>query len=107
MKRLFIISFTLLFVHNISAQKKDITLEDIWKKGTFRAGAVYGLTSMNDGLHYSTLDNGGIMQYEYAKASAPVAIVSAADLKYKDKQIEIGNYSFSADESKVLIATDI
>jgi hypothetical protein len=40
MKRLFIIGFSMLMVNNLSAQKKEITLEDIWKNGTFRSKSV-------------------------------------------------------------------
>src|SRR5690606_38188492 len=35
-------------------QKKDITLEDIYQKGTFRAQSVYGVNWMNDGQYYSS-----------------------------------------------------
>ncbi len=105
MKRLFIIAFSIFLFSNISAQKKNITLEDILKTGTFRAGGVYGLVSMNDGLHYSAMDDGKIFQYEYAKASAPVAIVAEADLKVDGKAIGIDSYQFSPDETKMLIST--
>lgn len=105
MKRLFIIAFSILLVNNINAQEKKITLEDIWKTGTFRANGVYGLVSMNDGVHYSTIDDGKILQYEYAKVSAPVVIVAEADLKIDGKAISIDGYQFSPDETKMLIST--
>lgn len=105
MKRLLILSISILLLGNISAQKKNITLEDIWKTGTFRTNGVFGLVSMNDGLHYSTMDDGKILQYEYAKASAPVAIVTEADLKIDGKSIGIDSYQFSPDETKMLIST--
>lgn len=105
MKRLFIIAFSIFLFTNISAQKKNITLEDIWKTGTFRTNGVFGLVSMNDGLHYSTMDDGKILQYEYAKASAPVAIVAEVDLKVDGKSLSIDNYQFSPDETKMLIST--
>lgn len=106
MKRLFIIALSILLFGNIAeAQKKNITIEDIWKTGTFRSGGVYGLVSMNDGIHYSAMDDGKILQYEYAKASTPVAIVAEADLKVDGKAISIDSYQFSPDETKMLIAT--
>lgn len=105
MKRLLILSISILLLGNISAQKKNITLEDIWKTGTFRTNGVFGLVSMNDGLHYSTMDDGKILQYEYAKASAPIAIVTEADLKIDGKSIGIDSYQFSPDETKMLIST--
>ena len=105
MKRLFIIGFSILSVLNLSAQKKNITIEDIWKTGTFRANGVYGLVSMNDGVHYSTIDDGKILQYEYAKVSTPVTILAEADLKIDGKAISIDGYQFSPDETKMLIST--
>jgi dipeptidyl-peptidase-4 len=84
------------------AQKKDITLDDIWKTGAFRSSGVYGLSSMNDGIHYSTLEKGKIMEYEYAKNVQPNTILSEADIK----NIGIESYQFSSDENKILIATE-
>jgi len=105
MKRLFIIGFSMLLVNNLSGQKKNITLEDIWTNGTFTAGGVYGLVSMDDGIHYSTLADGKVLQYEYAKASLPEVVVNENDLKMDGKIITIDDYQFSPDETKMLIAT--
>ncbi|MBL7885020.1 MAG: DPP IV N-terminal domain-containing protein, partial [Bacteroidia bacterium] len=106
MKRLFIIGFAILMVNNLSAQKKDITLEDIYKNGTFRSKGVYGLVSMNDGFHYSTLERDTIFKYEYGKASKPEMIVCKSNLVVNGKQLRIDSYQFSADESKMLIASE-
>ena len=106
MKKLFIIGFALLIVNNLSAQKKDITLEDIWSASTFNGKTVAGLESMNDGLHYSTLEKGKVLRYEYAKASAPEVVIDQSQLLVNGKAITIDNYKFSADETKLLIATE-
>jgi dipeptidyl-peptidase-4 len=106
MKKLFLIGFSILLVNNLSAQKKNITVEDIWKTGTFRSNGVYGLVSMNDGMHYSTIEDGKILRYEYAKTSAPETLVAEKDLQVNGKAISIENYQFSPDESKMLIATE-
>ncbi len=106
MKRLFIIGFSMLMVNNLSAQKKEITLEDIWKNGTFRSKSVNGLVSMNDGIHYSTLERDTVFKYEYSKASKPEMIVCKSNLVVDGKELKIDTYQFSADESKMLIATD-
>lgn len=105
MKRLFIIGFSIMLVNNLCAQKKNITLEDIWRNGTFAAAGVYGLVSMNDGIHYSTLAEGKVLQYEYAKESLPEVVVSENDLKMDGKIIPIDDYQFSPNETKILIAT--
>ncbi|MGZ4055818.1 MAG: S9 family peptidase [Bacteroidia bacterium] len=109
MKKLFIIGFSVLMMNNMSAQKKSITLEDIFKKGVFRSNGVYGLVSMNDGLHYSTIDGNDkesyILRYEYAKESKPDTILKESELKADGKTITIDDYSFSPDETKMLIST--
>ena len=46
----------LLVTTLVTAQKKDITLEDIWSKGTFRAERLDALHSMKNGKQYSVLN---------------------------------------------------
>lgn len=106
MKKLFIACFSLLIINALVAQKKNISLDDIWKTGTFRSDGVYGLVSMKDGMHYSTLKNDSIFSYEYEKAGLPELIVSKSQLKVNDKVISIDDYKFSPDETKLLIATE-
>lgn len=98
---LFIISLAL------SAQKRDVTLADIWSDGTFAAESVYGLRSMNNGLHYTSLENGKINKYGYEKEGLIETILSEDELKPSGdgESISIDEYQFSPDESKVLIAT--
>ena len=59
-----IIPFTLLF------GQKEILNEDIFLKRKFSQDWVYGLNSMNNGIHYSTLERGDtvkINKYSYEK----------------------------------------
>lgn len=109
MKKILVVAAFALFANNINAQKKNITLEDIWKTGTFRANGVYGLASMNDGMHYSAFGNDDkdafILRYEYAKVSKPDTILKESALKIDGKTISIDNYSFSPDETKLLISS--
>ncbi|MFY9307852.1 MAG: S9 family peptidase [Bacteroidia bacterium] len=106
MKKLFITGFSLLIISGLIAQKKSISLEDIWKTGTFRSNGVYGLVSMKDGMHYSTLKNDTIFSYEYEKAGSPELIVTKAQLKTNNSLLKIDDYKFSPDETKLLIATE-
>ena len=68
---LLILAFLPAFIHPCKGQekKKNITLEDIWKNRKFRSKPLEQLRSMNDGLHYTTLDvdRGGqaINKYSY------------------------------------------
>ncbi len=106
MKKLFIIGFSLLAFNALNAQKKEITLEDIWKTGTFKSNGIPSLVSMHDGLHYSTCKNDTIFQYEYEKASAPEIIISKDQLLINGKAVSVDNYKFSKDENLVLIASE-
>lgn len=107
MKKFFTIGFSLILAVNLNAQKKDITLEDIWKKGTFRGIGINGLVSMKDGLHYTTFygtdKEAYILRYEYAKLSKPDTLLTESKLQVNGKNISVDNYAFSPDESKILI----
>ena len=67
MNRILIFAATLLIAFSTSAQNdKKITLEDIFVKNTFRASSVNELRPMNDGEHYTTLENNAqIVKYNY------------------------------------------
>ena len=92
-----------IFCSQLSAQKQ-LTLEDFFVDGTFRTKGVYGLRSMNDGEHYTVLENNGtrIVKYSY-KTGLPVATL--LDLKtLEDSPVSrIDDYTFNADESRILI----
>ena len=106
------------------AQKKEITLEDLWKNRTFESETVNGIRSMKDGIHYTTLaydgDNSYIIKYEYKTGKVvdtitgivvDSALRSQANSKWllpKDENeiILIDDYQFSSDESKILLATE-
>ena len=88
------------------AQDGKITLNDIWRSGKFRAEMVYGINSMNDGSHYTSLErkDGGsaIVKYSYLNDESEV-MLNSNDLPDIER---FGAYVFSADEKKVLLATE-
>ncbi|MGB0881252.1 MAG: S9 family peptidase, partial [Polaribacter sp.] len=89
----------------LQAQKKDISLEDIWKKGTFRADYMNSLNSMN-GDFYSLLNysegNSTVDKYSYKTLEKVATIVNSKDLEgLKNFQ----SYSFNNDESKLILGT--
>ncbi|OUS03523.1 S9 family peptidase [Flavobacteriales bacterium 33_180_T64] len=103
-------SFTLLvfFVTTLaSAQNKQITLEEIWD-GSFRTERMDALHSMKNGQQYSVLNfenkASQIDIYDYKTLSKVKTLVNSADIS------EINyftNYTFSNDETKVLLATEV
>ena len=107
MRKLIVVILSVLMFGAVNAQeKRDITLEDIWKDYKFYGRSVGGLRSMNDGVHYTTLEKGKIIKHAYAKESVNETLVNQDELKLGKKAFKINSYEFSADETKLLIATE-
>lgn len=91
------------------AQKsiKKISMNDLMRDYTFSSKSVYGLRSMNDGVHYTTLEARGtkIVKYSYATGVKVKTLFDVADLNNPNMKY-IGDYEFSADESSVLLMTN-
>ncbi len=101
-KTLFIIVIVFSMTATVFAQeKKEIKLADLWKNFTFWQRSVYGLRSMNDGIHYSTLSrNGDIEKFSYLTGNRTEIIVKTSELK-----IDVDEYEFNENESKLLFQT--
>ncbi|GAB1308808.1 S9 family peptidase [Urechidicola sp. KH5] len=100
-----IIILFLGFTTLLQAQKTNITLEDIWKDGTFRAESMNSLNSMN-GDYYSLLNREGsttVDQYSYETLEKVSTIVDSKDL---DAIESFQSYSFNNDESKLILGTN-
>lgn len=111
MKKMFLINLIFctllcnLFTIGINAQSK-ITVEDLYKKGTFRQNSVYGISSMKDGLSYTNLNNTRsiITKYSYISGEKTDVIFSIKDVKTEGLDW-IFDYEFNSDETKVLISS--
>ncbi len=92
------------FIPGLQAQKR-ITLEDIQVYGTFRPETVSGLRSMNDGLYYTTMEDGTrIVKYSYKNGEEAGVVFDLS--KIKNAQIKsFSSYEFSDDETKILLMT--
>jgi dipeptidyl-peptidase-4 len=90
------------------AQNKEINLEDIWN-GTFRTEGMQALHSMNNGKQYSVLNfnrsdrSASIDIYDYKTLEKVKTILNSSDLAEIQ---DFFDYSFSEDESKVLLTTN-
>ena len=75
MKKILILSLSLLLTVPSFAQKKDITLDDLWKNYLFFPKSINHFNSMNDGEHYSTIErteNGQeIVKYQFKNGDHP------------------------------------
>jgi len=94
----FLVGFS-FFQTTIQAQK-EITLEDVWLSPTFYPSFIDEIRSMNDGEHYCILKDNKIVKYKYKNAKEVGVIYDA-----KKSDIQIDDYQFSADETKILLAT--
>lgn len=94
------------------AQKggKLITLEDLYKNGTFIMKSVPGFNGMKDGLHFTKVDTKDQVQsinvYSLETGKIVKPVLSNKSLAPNGKKLDIGNYTFSEDETKLLIFTE-
>ncbi|MCF6360530.1 MAG: S9 family peptidase [Cyclobacteriaceae bacterium] len=99
----YIILVGLLAGSLLSYSQKQITVEDIYSKGTFRSKSVYGINWMNDGSYYSALKNNNIVKYDVTKGEQVETILDASSL---GTDIKISSYEFSSDEKYILLLSD-
>lgn len=104
MKNYLFIIVAFLLICDLSAQKKQVELEDFISRGTFSAKGVAELKPMNDGLHYTLLEENGsrIVKYDYALGKQTAILVDMNNLKNSSVK-NIVDYEFSPDETKVLV----
>ena len=74
---------------------QEITLNKI-HSGYYRTEFIYGINSMNDGEHYTILEKEGIVKYSYKTGKKIETIL----------ETKIQDYTFSHDESKVLVLNE-
>ena len=75
-----------------SYNSQEITLDKLYS-GYYRGKGIAGITSLNDGENYTTIERDGIAKYSYKTFEKTGNIVNG---RFED-------YTFSADESKILL----
>ena len=106
----FFVAAFLLAMQSVTAQNKEITLEDIWKDGTFRAERLQSLHSMANGKEYAVQNfdratrTGSVDIYSYATGEKVRTAVNSKDIDGLDYFI---SYEFSKDEKQVLLSTKL
>ncbi|UJH66303.1 S9 family peptidase [Allomuricauda sp. SCSIO 65647] len=91
----------------LTAQKKQITLEEIWG-GAFRTERMDVLRSMKDGDHYTVLNfnrnprSSSLDKYDYRTLEKVETLVTSSE-----EVPFFSSYEFSDDESKLILATDV
>lgn len=110
MRRKTILSLIYLAISVVGfSQEKLITLDEIWQ-GAFRTERMDALHSMNNGNQYSVLNfnretqSTSVDVYDYISLKKIKTLVDSKDL---DEVSYFTNYTFSDDENKILLATDV
>jgi len=85
---------------------KQITLEDIWQRGTFTVKSVPGFNALGDGKRYTQLDEQGERQeinvYDLAKGKKLGTVFTHTT---GDEIGNIADYYFSNDEQRLMLFT--
>ena len=106
MKKLLTLLLAILIITPTFAQKRDITLDDLWQNYTFYPSHIGGFNSMNDGEHYSTMEKTEkgqeIIKHQFKDGKKVRTLFSSADFDIQ----RINNYTFSDDEKQLLLSTE-
>lgn len=97
----------LFFTLSLSAQKKEITLNDIWASNTFTPETLQSFHSMKNGDYYTIINHNSygtyLDKYDYKTLEKLETLVLGKDLeglKY------FQDYSFNHDETKLIIGVN-
>lgn len=112
MKRIISLSFLLLFLtvfSPVAAQKRNITLDEIWS-GSFRTEGLDVLRSLKNGKEYAVLNYDRNSQastidvYDYKSGEKARTVLNTNDLNGINHII---SYVFNKDETKILFSTEL
>ena len=105
--------FILLFILSLpvfSQNEAKVTLEEIWMNYSFYPDRAENITPLNDDKHYVILENGiFIEKYEFKTGKKVETIARSGELLDPKSNKSIGkidDFSFSKDETQLLIAYD-
>ena len=85
--------------------QKQIQVEDIYARGIFWMRSVYGINSMNDGEHYTSLNSSktSLIKYRYETGEVVSTLFNLSDIK-EELLDRIFDYSFNKEEDKILFS---
>jgi len=109
-KKLYLLTFIFVSVSiSLNAQQNNakISVEDIWEKYEFVPRSVPGFNFLNDGKHYTRLEENKIKQYDLTTGKFTKDIFDASSVSENSEfNGKMDDYTFSKDESKILIKTE-
>ncbi len=88
-------------------QLKPITVDDIWASKKFSARSIQPMVHMNNGETYAYMNDKGIFKTDYLTASKEEVLVDIKELSPtgNSEALVVEEFSFSPDESKLLLTT--
>lgn len=101
--------FSLFLALGLQAQKKDITLMDIWGSGVFFPNHVGGFVNLSDGASYGRLESEGknsmVYKYDYVSGERTGVVIDGNKIAQGigSESFNFSKFQLSADESKALI----
>src|ERR1044071_2694284 len=78
--------------------QSEITIDDLTTKNTFQQKSVTGIRWLNDGKFYTSLRDNKILKFDVSTGQSTATIY--------DGDMKIDGYSFSDDETRLLLSTN-
>ena len=108
---LFILGINCFFFYQTARgqeQEDKLTLNDAVYARKFYPKSVYGLRSLNDGQHSCLTEGDSLNVYHYKSGKYSRTILTSGELipAGDTVPIRLSGYTFSQDESKILIPTE-
>src|SRR5581483_9474425 len=108
-KQITLVIISVAIFTSLFAQKKNITLDEIWKEYKFMPKSIDELRSTTDGKHYTTLVRGegkqAIVAYDYKTGKAADTLFTSNNIVKAGKSFMIESYAMSPGEKKILVST--
>ena len=100
MQRIIIAILGLILATSAIAQPKEITLEDVFYKGTFRTDRVPGFSFLKDGRHYTQLRDNQVQRYDLTTGDMVEVILDGSSI---NEDYKLQAYTFSGDEGQMIL----
>jgi len=94
---------SVILIQGVSFSQFEISVEDIWRDYKFIPKSVEGFNFLNDGQHFTKLEDNSITKYNIISGNKVSTILMGDSLKGIDGNIN--SYTFSNDENLILLET--
>ncbi|WP_367392331.1 S9 family peptidase [Lewinella sp. LCG006] len=103
MNRLILLLVLSLGLQTVGFSQAQISLERIWEDYLFTPKQVPGFTFMNDGQHYTRLENNKIEQYDLRTGKQVATLLNVTTIAQVDN---ITSYQFTDDEARIILSNN-